>query len=615
MQTASHTGLILAVAFVLFFLELGDLPFYSHGEPREALEVWDMVHRGEWILPLRNGVELPSKPPLFHWLGALTAMATGSVDEFSTRFPSALAATLTALAVYWRTRRWSTTAGLFAALVLMTNFEVIRAARAARVDMVLTACLTAAFLALEAALSKTPPRRPVLAALYLFTALAALTKGPVGIALPALTGLAWISLTRDFRRAWQMRPISGGLAVLVIAGSWYVGAIAVGGDAFVRKQLLAENFQRFVGVDEGGVNQSHPFYYYVQGIATGFAPWSVFLVSLGVSLQRHRGEIGGQSVRFLLICSAVIFVFYSAAAGKRTVYILCLYPILAILLGAWWAELSRGAFALPQTARRALRALSVVAAALLATVLAVFVSEAAGLPLLDRLGPLLHPRDRENLPLVRTLIRGHLPSLSLWLASLSGCVALLIGGARRGRWKWIFAAAAGLVIGIALVTNHVFHPQLAAERSFKRFSRRVAERSTGAPLHFYRTWDYGVVFYLGRRVPVISAEQFPAWTPVRDGYLLLFEEDWTALTGGDGRDIAPDGPRTAGSGGGTGLRLELVERSVERGHQGRTRLVLARVSAVAGAALPGRASRTSSARSAPRDTRAGSRATRRGSRA
>jgi len=576
-NTAVHLALILAVAFALFFLDLGALPFYSHGEPREALEVWDMIHRGEWILPLRNGLELPSKPPLFHWLGALAAMATGSVDELSTRLPSALAATLTALAVYWRARRFGAAAGLFAAVIVMTNFELIRAARSARVDMVLTGCLTGAFLALEAAVTRPAPSRASLVALYAFTTLAALAKGPVGVALPALTALAWIVVTREPRLLRELRPLLGGAAVLLVAGSWYVLAIVFGGDAFVKKQLLFENLDRFVGVEDGGVNQSHPFYYYVQGIATGFAPWSIFLVPLAISLYRARGTIGGQPVRFLLLCFAVVFAFYSAAAGKRTVYILSLYPLMAILLGAWWAELSARSFELPRAAARALSALSMVLAALLLVVLLFFLCEAMGFPLLDTIAPLLHRRDRENLPMVRMLLRTNVPILLAWLAALAAFATLLVAGARRGRWPWIFAAAAGLVISATLVTNHVFHPHLAAERSFKRFAQHVAGLGADSDLRFYRTWDYGVVFYLGRRVPVVAPEQFRTWAPERDGYLLIFEDDWNTLTGSAPDPV--DGTPPPAAGGAGGPPLELLERSAETGHQGKTRLLLARFSA------------------------------------
>src|SRR6266446_3892204 len=75
-------GLVVVAAWAgLELYGLGKAPFHTKGEPREALVVWEMTHGGGWILPRRNGVELPSKPPLFHWLGAITSLIHGDTDE------------------------------------------------------------------------------------------------------------------------------------------------------------------------------------------------------------------------------------------------------------------------------------------------------------------------------------------------------------------------------------------------------------------------------------------------------------------------------------------------------------------------------------------------------
>src|SRR6476659_4772669 len=141
--TAYHWVLaILALLLALYFWQLGSLPFYTKGEPREAVQIWDAIHRSEWILPLRNGVDLPSKPPLFHWLGGLSSLIHREVNELSCRTPSAVLATLSVLAVFWLgSKKWSPAAGAYAAFILATNFEWLRAATTSRVDMTLTAFL------------------------------------------------------------------------------------------------------------------------------------------------------------------------------------------------------------------------------------------------------------------------------------------------------------------------------------------------------------------------------------------------------------------------------------------------------------------------------------------
>ena len=68
-RTRRTVGGLLLLCFLLYFWELGRIPFYNYEESKEALIVWEIVNDGGWILPRRNGTEMPLKPPLFHWIG------------------------------------------------------------------------------------------------------------------------------------------------------------------------------------------------------------------------------------------------------------------------------------------------------------------------------------------------------------------------------------------------------------------------------------------------------------------------------------------------------------------------------------------------------------------
>lgn len=111
--------LVLGVCVLLFFRGIGDTAFYDKQEAREALVIWEIHNSGNWILPLRNGEEIPAKPPFYHWLGAMLSSVVGRVDELSARLPSALLGTLGVLVTYAvGAVLWGRGAGLVAALVL-----------------------------------------------------------------------------------------------------------------------------------------------------------------------------------------------------------------------------------------------------------------------------------------------------------------------------------------------------------------------------------------------------------------------------------------------------------------------------------------------------------------
>src|SRR5262245_31906627 len=171
---------LLAVCFTLFLWQLGALPFFERGEPREALVVWEMHSTGNWILPIINGEYIPFKPPLFHWLGVLVAIVAGRVDEFTVRFPSALLGTLGVLMTYYvGGRLWTRKAGLVAAVVLATSFGWWQAATIAQVDMTLAFSSSAALMLFYFLYREERFRAARSLVLALLLALGTLAKGPL----------------------------------------------------------------------------------------------------------------------------------------------------------------------------------------------------------------------------------------------------------------------------------------------------------------------------------------------------------------------------------------------------------------------------------------------------
>src|SRR5436853_7072456 len=97
-RTVGDLVLLTALVAATLAWPLAAPPIGMHGEAREGLVVQDVGRDGRWILPLRNG-EVPSKPPLFHWIAAGVGALVGPADA-AVRAPSALAAWLVVILVY-----------------------------------------------------------------------------------------------------------------------------------------------------------------------------------------------------------------------------------------------------------------------------------------------------------------------------------------------------------------------------------------------------------------------------------------------------------------------------------------------------------------------------------
>ena len=129
--------ILLGMGLVLFIANLGGYPLYTKGEPREAVIVADMLRGGGVILPMRAGVEIPSKPPMMHWMAAALSVIVGGVDEWTVRMPSAALAILGIIACYLYVRRlFDDRSAMLSAMMLGTTFQYLQAGTGARVGTV-----------------------------------------------------------------------------------------------------------------------------------------------------------------------------------------------------------------------------------------------------------------------------------------------------------------------------------------------------------------------------------------------------------------------------------------------------------------------------------------------
>ncbi len=520
-------ALVVVAAWALLVLwGLGDMPFHTKGEPREGLVVWEMTHDGGWVLPRRNGTELPSKPPLFHWLGALTSAARGVTDEWSIRFPSAALSLLGTLFVFAvGSALWTPRAGLMSALVLMTTFEWARAATNARVDMTLTFGLETALLSLLFFLRQ---RRAVwLVPMYLGISWAVLGKGPVGIALPGLTALVMLGLLRDVTPLRHMRLLAGGLTVAVLAGSWYVLALLEGGWAFFQKQVLKENVFTFLDDPGVGGGHRHSVWYLGGALLLGLLPWTVTLPGAVARLWRERRALSARDPRvFLLVWTLVVFAFYGVAASKRSVYLLALYPAVALLLGWWWDERCRVADGGDDWLAAVLAAGAWLLVGALVPLLIVVGAESLGVSVLSRLAGWLPAGWRSAAPRAVDIVQTAPWLLFGLLAGFGVALVALARFASRRRWTGMFVALFAAIACGMTIARQVVMPGITRQETLRSFMGTV--RQTVGPsgrVFFYRTFDYEAVFYSYGRIPAYEGP----WPDDAPEYVLVTRSLWERI--------------------------------------------------------------------------------------
>jgi 4-amino-4-deoxy-L-arabinose transferase-like glycosyltransferase len=526
---ALHIGLLLALCGVLYLPYLGALPFFDRGEPREALAVQDIVQRGEWLFPLKTPTTIPSKPPLFHWSAALTSKITGKLDERTIRFPSAFYAILGVITIYWLGRKlFGAQVGLLAGAILSTTLLYSSQALNARVDMTLCFFLTFS-LVLFYLLYRGFVTRPLW--YYLFYAvvgIGALAKGPLGILLPALVAGAFLAIKRRWDLLFKFCFHPGGLLTVTIAAGWYGVAAMRGGEDFVDRQLLKENLERFFG----GSGHSNPVYYYIPYLFFEGLPWSLFLPFVLWDYFKKRSVTWGDDGLFLTIWLGAMFGFFSLSMGKRPVYLVPVYPAMALLTAAWFYQQGE----VLGMRRFWYRLIALIAGwfgiVLLVITLGGLWNHDPGW-FFSLIEPLLKPKDRANL----LAVRESLVSFG-WAYTVAACLSgiLWLATASSLWMARIRLAAYCLVLGSILVPFigwSMVLPAIAETKSYRQFMEEVNRRvePSGKLYLFGELHSDPIVYYRGMEIETLerSMDQVATQLGTGDVYIIMAQQTWSQM--------------------------------------------------------------------------------------
>lgn len=343
--------LLLLLSGLLFFTGLGSMGLTDRDEGRNAEAGREMFASGDFVTPTFNGELRVAKPVFVYWLMTMSYHALG-VSEFAARAPSALFGVgLIVMHYLFLTRLRGPTVGLFGALMLLLNIEVLALGRMAITDSVLIFSTTLSLYGFWLGLHEPGRGRHWIWAFYAGMAIATLTKGPVGFAVPLITGLLYLAATRQWLIFWQRgAPIAGTLLLLLLAGPWYVAMFLLHGDAY-SSQAKVHTVGRFLAPMEGhGVG----WWFYFPVLLLGFYPWSAFLPAglyrayqswRAWRLMRNRAHdsetppgSGEELEWFAGLWVVGVFIFFSLSSTRLPHYIGPLFPACALLAALFWAQ-------------------------------------------------------------------------------------------------------------------------------------------------------------------------------------------------------------------------------------------------------------------------------------
>jgi 4-amino-4-deoxy-L-arabinose transferase-like glycosyltransferase len=497
-----HFLLLTAICLLTFFAGLGRSAIGDSDEAFYAESAREMIESGDWVTPHYNYEYRFQKPILYYWLVATTYFAAGT-DEAAARFPSALAGLALTLLTYFCGRRWfSERIGLLAGVIVGTSFGYFYIARASLPDLPLAFFIALATFTLSEGVlgppetsdaargSTSASRRLWLLAAGAAMALAVLTKGPVGVALPLivvlplalLEGKQWRPSGQGWFGVRWTDMLLAAAVFLAIALPWFIAMVGTHGTAYLNRFFIGENLERFA---TERYNERRSFGFYIPIVLGGLGTWAPFVflwIPFGLKWLRRERKLSQVEWRVAL-WAMVPFLFYTLSIGKQPRYILPILPPLALFVGR--TILDRIARSSTNGQRHNLW-LGVCASfsALILIILAVLLYRAR--PLLFALSP----------------TSGLISTLVIVVSGLG-----LAATAWFARARLLPAALAGASVA-ALVALHYSVYSAAGLEPVQRMARLFAEeRRAGEPSGTYKAFVRNLVFYTGVKQTDLVDEQ------------------------------------------------------------------------------------------------------------
>jgi len=316
----------LLVALVAIFLH-GPVPLYS---TRTLGVAWEMWARGDFLLPIQNGLPYSHKPPTLYWL-IHAGWALFGVSDVWPRvlvvLLGALSAALTAqLGVKLYPERPQV--ALIAPWILLSGLYFFLFAQQIMFELLLVIAVLCAYLS---AWRIWHGGRFGRSALTLSLALGLLTKGPVVFlhVLPGLLLLPFIARRSALAvpRRWRLGVLGCALAGSAIALAWALPAALSVGPAFAEQLLIGQTAGRIAQA----FDHARPLWWYLPWIGVLGFPW-LFHAPIWRGLAARRQWPKAFASQLLLAWTVPAFVGFCLVSGKQVYYLLPLMPAFALAL-------------------------------------------------------------------------------------------------------------------------------------------------------------------------------------------------------------------------------------------------------------------------------------------
>ena len=322
-------------ALLLFLFGNWLMPVTDPVESNYVETAKEMIAAGDYLSPRIFGNYWYDKPILFYW-ELIAAFQLFGMSDFAARLFPALFAAIGVLMTYgFGTKLYGRRAGIFSAVILALSVEYWYLAHAIITDMTLWVTVSLTLMSFYQGYETGKGRYYYLA--FAAAAVAVLTKGPIGLALPGLVILVFLAWQRCLSMLLSRHMIGGLVLFFAIASIWYLPMYLLHGSDFIDTFLGVHNALRATVAEHP---RNSVWYYYLLVFLAGFFPWSLVAVPAFCKrlVRRELRWPVEEKERFLIVWALAVFVAFECMASKYMTYTFPYMMPLAILMGNYFVN-------------------------------------------------------------------------------------------------------------------------------------------------------------------------------------------------------------------------------------------------------------------------------------
>ena len=339
---------VLAIALFTLLLNLNGWSVLEASEARYAEISREMFRSGNWLHPTLLGIWHYHKPPVIFWLTSLGYQLFG-VNAFGARFFLQLSLVAQGALIYGiatrlfhqpnsrpHAKRESDRAQPLLATLIYLSFPLsIVGARNLTTDSILTTLVLATIYGMSAYYCQRQVWGIYGSAIAI--GLGFLTKGPAIFVVPFFFWL-YLMLARKENYRVPVQHLLVACAICIGVGlSWYVYVsqeIPGLADYFVGKQIVARVS------DDQAFDRTQPFWYYPLILITTTLPWGLAYAASWIPSLSRKHKTNTQNKQLSIYWLLLPFVIFSLSSSKLMMYLLPIYPGIALILAHSLAHFS-----------------------------------------------------------------------------------------------------------------------------------------------------------------------------------------------------------------------------------------------------------------------------------